>query len=292
MLLKLLLSILTVVFVLLGLALAVLLPMAWKNVHGDISVASFAVAGAIVALVLPAAGLGRDAAQKVIDDYMEGTRNALLKSKDSTTPSSLTADAWARLGLDRIRSLRNLTAAARWGSGLIYLGFLLAMFSMLELTKPVTLPIGREPIPLWHVAVAEAMACLALGAILFLPLAWWFWSPSLLDKSEQMLNFVVDHADQLVPPSTAQPAQQGTAQPAQQGTVPSAPDQPAQQGTAQPVQQGTAQPAPNQPAPDQPAPDQPAPSAPNQPTQPTQPAQPSTDQPATIAVQPPKPDER
>lgn len=215
---KVLLSFLTVVFVLLGLALAALVPMAWKNVHGDISVASFAVAGAIVALVLPAAGLGRDAAQKVIDDYMESTRNALLRSKDSATASSLTAPELAQLGLGHIRSLRNRTAAARWGSGLIYLGFLLAMFSMLELTKPVTFPIGRGRIPLWHVAVAEAMACLALGAILFLPLAWWFWSPSLFDKSEKMLNFVVDHPDQLAPPPTDQP----TDQPAQPTDQPAA----------------------------------------------------------------------
>jgi hypothetical protein len=205
--------------VLVGLATAALFPMAWKDVHGDISVAAFGVAGAIVALVLPAASLGRDAAQRVVDAYLEGTAKALRGATSGKAP--LSATQWASAGVAQIRSLRTRAAAARWGSGLVYVGFLLSMSSLLQIRHPVAFHIGRQPILPWHLAVAGALACLALGAVLFLPLAWWFWTPKLLESSEAALEHVAARPTQpATGPVTGTPAGQPAAEAA---TIPAPP---------------------------------------------------------------------
>ena len=126
------------------------------------------------------------------------------------------------------------------------------------------------------------MACLALGAILFLPLAWWFWNPSLLDKSEAMLNHAKKNTDQ--PTTDQQPDQPTTDQQPDQPTTDQQPDQPTtdqqpdQPTTDQQPDQPTTDQQPDQPTTDQ-QPDQPTTDQrPDQPTTDQQPDQPTTDQ--------------
>lgn len=185
----------------LGLGLAALLPMVLGSVHGDVSVAAFGVAGTIVALVLPAAGLGGDAARRTIDYYAEGTASAMerLASGRASAEPQLTPLQWAQAGLTQINSLRVRITAARWGSGLVYVALLLSMVSLLQIKQPIVLHIDSKPVLAWHIAIALALACLALGTILFLPLAWWFWTIKSLAGSEKAMRWVVDN------PRTAEP---------------------------------------------------------------------------------------
>jgi len=174
------------VVVTLGLTVACLFPMAWGVFHPDVAVAAFGVGGAIVALVLPASSLARDAAGRVVDAYIRGTARA--SNEAAPAPDSLTAGQWAAAGLTEIGRLRARSAAARLASAFVYAGFLLSIFSLLQVADPVIVHIGRQPIRPWHLAVAGALACLAVGAVLFLPLAWWFWTPRLLDSSARTLE--------------------------------------------------------------------------------------------------------
>ena len=170
----------------LGLTVACLLPLA-SGAHPDVSVAAFGVAGAIVALVLPASSLTHDAAQKVVDTYIDRTAKA-TRQPEPTSDVSLTAGQWASAGLKQVGTLRARAAAARWGSGFVYAGFLLSMLSLLQVADPVIVHFGPNPVRPWQVVAAAALACLAVGGVLFLPLAWWFWTPRLLQSSEATLR--------------------------------------------------------------------------------------------------------
>jgi hypothetical protein len=59
------------------------------------------------------------------------------------------------------------------------------------------------------VAAAAALACLAVGGVMFLPLAWWLWTPRLLESSEATLRYfarpVVKEPTQ-VPPEPGSPS--------------------------------------------------------------------------------------
>jgi hypothetical protein len=186
--------------------LAALFPLANGSVHMDLSVAAFGVAGTIVALVLPAASLGGDAARRTIDYYVDGMVKAARRPAPDS-PDRALADArfsaleWAQSGVDEINPLRARIAAARWGSGLAYAALSLSMISLLEVARPVVLHIGRKPVLPWHVTVALALACLLLGALLFLPLAWWFWRFKSLESSEKVLRYAVEHPETVEPPS-------------------------------------------------------------------------------------------
>jgi hypothetical protein len=193
--------------VVLACTLGALFPMRWYEVGSDMAIATFGVAGAILALVLPAAGLARDAAQRVIDAYVEGTARAMgAPAPDvSAVEAQLTPTEWAKEGVAEVSSFRARAAAARWGSALVYTGFLLATISLLQVAKPVAFHIGAKPVLPWHLAAAAAMACLAVGALLFLPLTWWFWTTRALAHSEAALRYVIDQATQ---PSTTPQAPQ------------------------------------------------------------------------------------
>jgi hypothetical protein len=188
--------------------LAALLPLANASAHMDVSVAAFGVAGTIVALVLPAAGLGGDAARRTIDYYVEGMVKAARPPRPGSPDGALTEPGfsplqWAEAGVEEVNSLRTRLAAARWGSGLVYAALSFSMVSLLEVATPVVLHIGRKPVLPWHVTVALALACLVLGAVLFLPLAWWFWRARSLANSEKLLRFVVENPMALEPPDAA-----------------------------------------------------------------------------------------
>jgi hypothetical protein len=183
-----------------GLTAACLFPMAWGVFHSDVSVAAFGVGGAIVALVLPASSLARDAAGRVVDAYVTGTARA--RNDPARSPDSLTPEQWAAAGLTEIGRLRARSAAARLASAFVYVGFLLSIFSLLQVADPVIVHIGQQPVRPWHLAVAGALACLAVGAVLFLPLAWWFWTPRLLDSSVRTLEGL---AQPVVPPPPPPP---------------------------------------------------------------------------------------
>jgi hypothetical protein len=212
----------TVVRCLAGLAfvacvtLAALFPLANGSVHMDVSVAAFGVAGAIVALVLPAAGLLNDAARRTIDYYVDGMVTA-ARPAEPGSPDSALAEAklspveWAQAGVDEINAMRTRSAAARWASGLVYAALALSMASLLEIARPVVLHIGRKPVLPWHVTVALALACLLLGAVLFLPLAWWLWGTKSLASSERLLRFVVRN------PAAVEPRTAATAKPTKPG---------------------------------------------------------------------------
>jgi len=199
--------------VVLACALGALFSMRWYDVGSDVAIATFGVAGAIVALVLPAAGLARDAAQRVIDAYVAGTATAmgLSEADASAVEAPLTPAEWAREGVAEISSFRVRAGAARWGSGLVYAGFLSAAISLLQVAKPVAFHIGAKPVLLWHLAAAAAMACVAVGALLFLPLTWWFWTTRALAHSEAALRYILDRGTQ--PPSAPQGVQVADRQP-------------------------------------------------------------------------------
>jgi hypothetical protein len=188
-------------------SLAALFPLANASVHTDVSVAAFGVAGTLVALVLPAAGLGGDAARRTIDYYVDGMASAARPPKRdgpaALAERRLSPLEWAQIGVKEVNTLRTRTAAARWGSGLAYAALALSMVSMLGFTRPVALHIGRKPVLPWHVTVALALACLVLGAALFLPLAWWHWKTRSLANSERVLRFVVDNPAAAEPPPAA-----------------------------------------------------------------------------------------
>jgi hypothetical protein len=178
--------------------------------------AAFGVAGTIVALVLPAAGLVNDGARKTINYYVDGMASAARPPKPGRSDAApaeakLSPLEWAQAGVDEINALRTRTGAARWGSGLVYAALALSMVSLLEIARPVVLHIGRKPVLPWHVTVALALACLLLGAVLFLPLAWWLWRTKSLASSEKLLRFVVKNPEAVEPrtAATAKPTKPG-----------------------------------------------------------------------------------
>jgi len=200
------------VAVTLGLTVACLFPLA-SGAHPDVSVAAFGVAGAIVALVLPASSLTHDAAQKVVDTYIDRTAKAPRES-DPASDVSLTAGQWATAGLEQVGALRTRAAAARLASGFVYAGFLLSMLSLLQVADPVVIHFGQNPVRPWQVAASAALACLAVGGVMFLPLAWWLWTPRLLESSEATLRYfarpVVKEPTQVLKEPTQVPPEPGS----------------------------------------------------------------------------------
>jgi hypothetical protein len=203
--------------VVLACTLGALFSMRWYDVGSDVTIATFGVAGAILALVLPAAGLARDAAQRVIDAYIEGTARAMVAPAPdvSAVEAPLTPTEWATEGIAEIGSFRARAAAGRWGAGLVYAGFLLATISLLEVASPVAFHIGAKPVLPWHIAAAAAMACVAVGAILFLPLTWWFWTTRALEHSEAALRYIVDQAAKPPGPPQEDPSADGLPSPSE-----------------------------------------------------------------------------
>ena len=146
----------------------------------SLSSATFAIAGTMVALILPASQLVNSFLVR-----LEDIIKSLIKAEDATTQQK------DEVGNQFIDEVKRYLAPAWRASAFVFVSFLLSIAAMILPEREIPID-GPFALPVRSLIVGLAIWFLIVGSMWFLPAAWYSFDFALLEKMKETLRIIVD----------------------------------------------------------------------------------------------------